>query len=212
MKKTPFLLSVKYENSRYFWALWRGGSRCRIEDACYACGFARGFESALRAARAAKGVGRRHVELLPRERAHAVYAFHFMNGEYFTGRLPWCAEDATYVGRYERQEDAKLRAAVIKAKEVAEEEARVQQEERARRHRERVERERERVRYRRSQIESGVHWSNQLGLPFPTTLEAVKTAFRSLVKRVHPDQGGTAREFINVSAAYSEALRELQGA
>lgn len=49
--------------------------------------------------------------------------------------------------------------------------------------------------------------SKILGLPpFGGTVEAVKAAFRRLVKSAHPDLGGSDREFIRLKAAYDVLL------
>jgi hypothetical protein len=41
-----------------------------------------------------------------------------------------------------------------------------------------------------------------LGLAWPYTSQALEAAYRRLVKRAHPDQGGTAAKFFRVRAAY----------
>lgn len=46
------------------------------------------------------------------------------------------------------------------------------------------------------------------GLPFGTDLATVKLAYRRLVLRAHPDQGGEVRDFIIIQAAY-ELIREF---
>jgi hypothetical protein len=46
-----------------------------------------------------------------------------------------------------------------------------------------------------------------LGLPWPCTAQEVKQAFRSKVKTVHPDNGGSSEAFQELHSAYKEALR-----
>jgi hypothetical protein len=45
-----------------------------------------------------------------------------------------------------------------------------------------------------------------LGLPFPCTVAEVKMAYRRLAKHAHPDQGGSHGEFLELQAAYGQAL------
>jgi hypothetical protein len=45
-----------------------------------------------------------------------------------------------------------------------------------------------------------------LGLPFPCTVAEVRAAYRTLAKRVHPDRGGSHDEFLQLQAAYEQAL------
>lgn len=45
-----------------------------------------------------------------------------------------------------------------------------------------------------------------LELSFPCTVAEVKAAYRELAKRVHPDQGGSHSEFLELQAAYEQAL------
>jgi hypothetical protein len=46
-----------------------------------------------------------------------------------------------------------------------------------------------------------------LGLPWPCTTQEIKQAFRSRVKTVHPDNGGSSEAFQVLHRAYKEALR-----
>jgi hypothetical protein len=46
-----------------------------------------------------------------------------------------------------------------------------------------------------------------LNLSFPCTASEVKAAYRELVKRFHPDQGGSHDEFLVLREAYEQALR-----
>ena len=45
-----------------------------------------------------------------------------------------------------------------------------------------------------------------LGLSFPCTVAEVKAAYRDLAKRAHPDRGGSHGEFLELQAAYEQAL------
>jgi hypothetical protein len=47
----------------------------------------------------------------------------------------------------------------------------------------------------------------QLDLSFPCSEAEVKAAYRQLVKRAHPDQGGSHAEFLTLQEAYEQALR-----
>jgi hypothetical protein len=47
---------------------------------------------------------------------------------------------------------------------------------------------------------------DRLALSFPCTVAEVKAAYRELAKRVHPDQGGSHSEFLELQAAYEQAL------
>ncbi|MEM7348617.1 MAG: J domain-containing protein [Chloroflexota bacterium] len=47
----------------------------------------------------------------------------------------------------------------------------------------------------------------QLNLTFPATPAAVKSAYRQLVKQVHPDHGGDQDEFLALQTAYEQALQ-----
>ncbi len=52
----------------------------------------------------------------------------------------------------------------------------------------------------------------QLGLDRSATLLDVKARFRALAKRTHPDAaGGSAQAFRDVSGAYADAVRLLEG-
>ena len=51
---------------------------------------------------------------------------------------------------------------------------------------------------------------SHLGLAPACTTAEVKAAYRRLVKRVHPDQGGSHDEFLRLQAAYEQALRICQ--
>lgn len=50
-----------------------------------------------------------------------------------------------------------------------------------------------------------------LGLALPCTADRVEEAFHRLVRKVHPDRGGSVEEFVRLRNAYLEAL-ELLGA
>ncbi len=50
-----------------------------------------------------------------------------------------------------------------------------------------------------------------LGLAWPCPMAEVKSAYRRLVKRSHPDGGGSHAEFLALQAAYEEALRLYDG-
>ena len=45
-----------------------------------------------------------------------------------------------------------------------------------------------------------------LGVSFPCSISDVKTAYRKLAKRFHPDQGGSHDEFLALRDAYEKAL------
>lgn len=45
-----------------------------------------------------------------------------------------------------------------------------------------------------------------LALSFPCTVAEVKAAYRELAKRAHPDRGGSHGEFLELQAAYEQAL------
>jgi hypothetical protein len=45
-----------------------------------------------------------------------------------------------------------------------------------------------------------------LGLSFPCTVAEVRAAYRDLAKRAHPDRGGSHGEFLELRAAYEQAL------
>jgi DnaJ-class molecular chaperone len=45
-----------------------------------------------------------------------------------------------------------------------------------------------------------------LGLAFPCSVAEVKAAYRDLAKRAHPDRGGSHGEFLELQAAYEQAL------
>jgi hypothetical protein len=45
-----------------------------------------------------------------------------------------------------------------------------------------------------------------LGLSWPCTAQAIKHAFRTKVKTVHPDNGGSSEDFQALHRAYKEAL------
>jgi hypothetical protein len=45
-----------------------------------------------------------------------------------------------------------------------------------------------------------------LALSFPCTVAEVKAAYRELAKRAHPDRGGSHDEFLELQAAYEQAL------
>jgi len=45
-----------------------------------------------------------------------------------------------------------------------------------------------------------------LKLSFPCTVAEVKAAYRKLAKRAHPDRGGSHSEFLELQAAYEQAL------
>jgi hypothetical protein len=49
----------------------------------------------------------------------------------------------------------------------------------------------------------------QLGLKWPCTREDVSQRWRELVKRVHPDRGGSAEDFTVFNQAYRQALRKV---
>lgn len=46
-----------------------------------------------------------------------------------------------------------------------------------------------------------------LGLPWPCTQQDVKRAFRTRVKTVHPDNGGSSEAFQRLYRAYRDALQ-----
>jgi len=48
-----------------------------------------------------------------------------------------------------------------------------------------------------------------LGLPTSASLQDVKTAYRAMVKRRHPDQGGTVQDFLQLQEAYEFLLTEV---
>jgi hypothetical protein len=50
-----------------------------------------------------------------------------------------------------------------------------------------------------------------LNLSWPCTVSEVKAAYRRLVKRIHPDAGGSHDEFLALQVAYEEALRLCRG-
>lgn len=55
------------------------------------------------------------------------------------------------------------------------------------------------------------HWRYVLGFPNGTPTEAeIKAAYRELVKRAHPDHGGTADRIVEVNDAYADAMNELK--
>ena len=54
------------------------------------------------------------------------------------------------------------------------------------------------------------HWSDVLGVPRSASPEVVRAEFRHLVKQHHPDAGGDAERFREVSAAF-EAWRAEKG-
>lgn len=45
-----------------------------------------------------------------------------------------------------------------------------------------------------------------LGLPFPSAADRIHAAFRERARVVHPDHGGSERDFIQLHAAFQEAL------
>ena len=48
-----------------------------------------------------------------------------------------------------------------------------------------------------------------LGVPETATAEELKTAYRRLADKAHPDKGGSAPEFIYLNAAYMRALMSV---
>jgi DnaJ domain len=48
-----------------------------------------------------------------------------------------------------------------------------------------------------------------LGVPRGCTRDEVRDAFRTLVRRAHPDHGGEDRSFVHLRAAYEQILQEL---
>lgn len=46
----------------------------------------------------------------------------------------------------------------------------------------------------------------RLNLTFPCTAADVRRAYRKMAKRLHPDQGGQAEEFLALQTAYEQAL------
>jgi len=50
-------------------------------------------------------------------------------------------------------------------------------------------------------------WATILGVSRTCTREQLQAAYRRAAKKAHPDAGGTEQEFINVRAAYDEAMR-----
>jgi hypothetical protein len=49
-----------------------------------------------------------------------------------------------------------------------------------------------------------------LGLTWPTTEDAVKTAYRELAKQHHPDRGGNSKDFMKVQAAHDRVMKALR--
>lgn len=47
----------------------------------------------------------------------------------------------------------------------------------------------------------------KLQLDFPASTKAVRSAYRQLVRQVHPDHGGDHNDFLALQAAYEQALR-----
>lgn len=52
-------------------------------------------------------------------------------------------------------------------------------------------------------------WFEVLGVPPTATSEQVKEAFRQKAKNVHPDTGGSDREFLELQLAYQEGLKAV---
>lgn len=53
-------------------------------------------------------------------------------------------------------------------------------------------------------------WCKTLGLPHGTRdLALVRTTYRALIKRIHPDVGGSHERMVEVNKAYTLALYEL---
>jgi len=52
------------------------------------------------------------------------------------------------------------------------------------------------------------HWSEVLGVPTSSSNDAIRSAFRSLARMHHPDQGGDTETFARISRAYQEAQTE----
>jgi len=50
-------------------------------------------------------------------------------------------------------------------------------------------------------------WCKVLGLKQTATKDEIKTAYRKLVKINHPDKGGDAKKFSEISSAYDEAMK-----
>lgn len=51
-------------------------------------------------------------------------------------------------------------------------------------------------------------WAKTLNLTLPTTREAIKKSWRSLVQKHHPDVGGTDEKIKEINSAYEQALKE----
>lgn len=64
----------------------------------------------------------------------------------------------------------------------------------------------DRVRQRQAARASGFDCWQVLGLPPDANVPAVKAAFRLLVRRAHPDHGGTTEAFVRLKKAYDDAL------
>ena len=195
--RMKFFLSVKYERVArlFFWVLWKSTCAPRSLQPCWDCGFAPDVHSAVRAARAVETVGSNRVTLLHPNSAHAVCRHCFPSladkrcrdldedEPFYVLRLAQIRRDAARVRRKYESVNSGAREPSARGWQTP-------------------------PPFRREA--SPPPWSAVLAVSTPCTPADLKRAYFALVKKVHPDVGGTNAEFIRVTAAYQDGLRDLR--